>query len=248
MIALALLLAGTAVAAPMPAAQPVAATSLAPAPVDFSGLWVISKRTRMGPLDDKLEPIKGDIYTAKAAAARAKVRPALDPSVMCLPSMPRHLSGPYPIQIVQSGGKLALLFEWDTVFRLVHLGSTAHPDPEVETRWMGHSIGRWEGTTLVVDTANFNGKAWLAGDGTPLSAAARLTEWFSLSDAGKTLNIKMKIEDPDNLTRPIWRDYVFNLRNDWEIKEYVCAEGNRDNVFAPGAGAGSLEKDDVLGK
>lgn len=224
------------------AAQPVATAM----PADFNGLWVISNRTRMGPLDENLEPITDNVYTEQAQAARKRVRPALDPSAMCLPAMPRHLSGPYPIQIVQTGQKLAMLFEWDTVFRLIHIGGSEHPDPEVETRWIGHSIGRWEGATLFVDTANFNGKAWLAGDGTPLSSKARLTEWITRGSDGGTLNIKMKIEDPETLLRPIWRSYVFNLRNDWEIKEYLCAEGNRDNVFAPGNGAGSLEEHDVI--
>lgn len=217
-------------------------------PANFNGLWVISNRTRLGPLDEDLQPITDNVYTDMARAARASVRPALDPSAMCLPAMPRHLSGPYPIQIVQSGGKLAMLFEWDTIFRLIHIGGSEHPDPEVETRFLGHSIGHWEGTTLVVETTNFNGKSWLAGDGTPLSIKARLTEWISLGPDAKTLLIKMKIEDPDVLLRPIWRSYAYNLRNDWEIKEYLCAEGNRDNVFAPANGAGSLEENDVITK
>lgn len=216
------------------------------APADFNGLWVISNRTQMGPLDENLQPITENVYTDMARAARARVRPALDPSALCLPSMPRHLSGPYPVQIVQSGNKLAMLFEWDTIFRLIHIGGSEHPDPEVETRYLGHSIARWEGSTLVVDTANFNGKGWLAGDGTPQTEKAKLTEWISLSPDGQNLFVKMRVEDPEVLLRPIWRSYVFNLRNDWEIKEYLCAEGNRDNVFAPGDGAGSLEEDDVI--
>lgn len=230
------------------AAQTSATASEQAGPADFNGLWVISNRTRLGPLDESLQPITDNVYTEMARAARASVRPALDPSAMCLPAMPRHLSGPYPIQIVQTGTKLAMLFEWDTIFRLIHIGGSEHPDPEVETRFLGHSIGHWEGATLVVETTNFNGKSWLAGDGTPLSTKARLTEWISLGPDAKTLSIRMKIEDPDVLLRPIWRSYAYNLRNDWEIKEYLCAEGNRDNVFAPGNGSGSLEESDVITK
>lgn len=239
--------AATGIAMPFAAQAQAQAPAAAPAatPVDLSGLWVVSNRTQMGPLDANGARITGEIYTPAARKVRAAVRPALDPSAMCLPSMPRHLGGPYPIQIMQSPGKIALLFEWDTVFRVVHLDSAEHPDPDVETRWMGHSTGRWEGATLVVDTTNFNGKAWLDGSGTPMSDKARLTEWFTRTDPA-TLQVKMKIEDPVNLLQPIYRTYYFNLRNDWQIKEYFCAEGNRDNVFANNGQLGSLHQDDVI--
>jgi hypothetical protein len=242
--ALAALLAG-ALASELAAPAPPGAS---PDPVDFSGLWVISKQSRMGPLDEALNPISGNVYTPRALAARRQVRPALDPSAMCLPSMPRHLSGPYPIQILQNRDKLAMLFEWDTVFRVIHLDGRSHPPTNEDTRWLGHSIGQWSGNVLVVETTNFNGKAWLTGDGTPMSEQARLTEWYDRSADGKRLTVRMKIEDPEILTRPIWRQYVFNLRNDWEIKEYLCAEGNRDNVFQQTGQPGSLELDDVISR
>lgn len=213
---------------------------------DFNGLWVVSNRTRIGPLDENLQPLTEPPFTPAAQLAQQDVRPALDPSAMCLPAMPRHLGGPYPIEIIQTDNKIALLFEWDNVFRLIHLDVSEHPNTDEDTRWLGHSIGRWEGATLVVETANFNGNAWLAGDGTPMSDQAHLTEWFSLADENRTLLVTMKIEDPVNLTRPIFRSYVFNARDDWELKEYLCAEGNRDNVFAPGNGEGSLQLEDVL--
>ena len=229
--------------APTAPAQSSAAIHM---PVDLSGLWVISNRTDMGPLDENGVKIAGNVYTEKALAARASVRPAYDPSAMCVPAMPRHQSGPYPIQIVQSGGKVAVLYEWDSIFRLIHLDNTEHPDPLEETRWLGHSVGRWEGNTLVVDTANFNGKAWLDGGGTPMSEKARLEERYNLSADGKTLQIDMMIEDPEVFTRKIHRKYVFNLRNDWQIKEYLCSEGNRDNVFQNNGEMGSLLESDVI--
>jgi hypothetical protein len=226
--------------------QAVTSSSAAQSPVDLSGLWVISNRSDMGPLDESGAKITANVYTESALKARASVRPAYDPSAMCVPAMPRHQSGPYPIQIVHSGGKVAMLYEWDSIFRLIHLDAAEHPDPLEETRWLGHSIGRWEGSTLVVDTANFNGKAWLDGGGTPMSEKARLTERFNLSADGKTLQIDMTIEDPEVFTRKINRKYVFNLRNDWQIKEYLCSEGNRDNVFQNKGEMGSLQEGDVI--
>lgn len=217
-------------------------------PVDLSGLWVISNRSLRGNLDENFQPLKPDQYlTGKGKTALAEVRPALDPSAMCLPSLPRHLSGPYPIEIVQRPGRIAMLFEWDTVFRIIYTDGREHPDPVEDMRWMGHAVGRWEGSTLAVDTANFNGKAWLEGSGLPRSDQARLSERYSLAEGGKTLELIVRIEDPVYLSRPVWRKYLYNLKPDWQISEYLCAEGNRDNVFQQREGQpGSLSEEDVL--
>lgn len=166
---------------------------------------------------------------------------------MCLPSIPRQISGPYPIEIVQRPGRVVMLFEWDTVFRIIYTDGREHPDPEADQRWMGHAIGKWDGDTLVVDTANFNGKAWLEGRGVPMSRQAHLVERMHLIEDGKTLEIVQKYEDPVYLSRPVWRKYLYNLHNDWSINEYLCNEGNRDNAFAQKPGQpGSLEVDDVI--
>lgn len=233
------------VAALLLAAAPAVA---APDPADLSGLWVVSNRSSRGNLDEKLQPLKGDDYlTAKGKAAIAAVKPANDPSSMCLPSIPRQIPGPYPIEIVQRPGRVAMLFEWDTVFRIIYTDGRGHPDPELDERYMGHAIGRWDGATLVVDTANFNGKAWLDGRGLPMSKKAHVVDRMSLIEGGKTLEIVEMVEDPEYLAKPVWRRYLFNLKPDWAINEYLCAEGNRDNAFEQREGQpGSLEKGDVI--
>ena len=230
----------------VPAQAPIAANTVA-AP-DLSGLWVVSNRSSRGNLDEDFAPLKPEQYlTGKGKSALTGVRPALDPSSMCLPSIPRHLSGPYPIEIVQRPGRIAMLFEWDTVFRIIYTDARQHPDPEADQRYMGHAIGHWDGATLIVDTTNFNGKAWLEGSGLPMSDKAHLTEWYSLTEGGKTLQLIVKMEDPEYLSRPVWRKYLYNLKNDWAISEYFCAEGNRDNAFQQKEGQpGSIQKDDVI--
>lgn len=217
-------------------------------PVDFSGLWVISNRSQNGMLDENLQPMLPEDYLTDAGlAATREVRPALDPGVLCLPAMPRHLSGPYPIEIVQRPGRMVMLFEWDTVFRIVYTDGRGHPDVLDDTRFMGHATGQWQGDTLVVETANFNGKTWLQGNGIPISTEARLSERYQLQDSGQTLIVDVQFEDPVNLSRPIHRRHVYNRRNDWAIREYMCAEANRDNIFnGQEDGLGSLEADDVL--
>lgn len=243
---LALLLAASTIALPL--STPLAQEAVAADPVDLSGLWVISNRSQNGNLDENLQPMQpADYLTPAALEATRSVRPAFDPSVLCLPSLPRHFSGPYPIEIVQRPGRVAMLFEWDTVFRLIYTDGRNHPDPLDDTRFMGHATAHWDGGTLVVDTTNFNGKAWLMGNGIPVSTEARMTERISLEENGQTLVIVVKWEDPVNLTRPIHRRHVYNRRDDWAIREYVCAEANRDNIFGnQEAGMGSLTAEDVL--
>lgn len=218
-------------------------------PPDFTGLWVISERTLRGDRDENFERLKPEQYLNGAGLeATASVQPAYDPSAMCLPSMPRHLGGPYPIEIIQNEKRVVLLFEYDNIFRIIYTDGSEHPDPDVDTRFMGHAAGEWSGDVLVVDTTNFNGKAWLSGSGLPVSQQARLTEWYELADEGRTLQVTMRIEDPVYMTRPVWRKYFFNLKNEWSIKEYLCAEGNRDNVFQQKEGLpGSLKESDILG-
>ncbi len=217
-------------------------------PVDFSGLWVISNRSQNGNLDENLQAMQpAEFLTEAGLEAIALVRPAHDPGVLCLPGLPRHFSGPYPIEIVQRPGRLAMLFEWDTVFRIVYTDGRDHPDVLEDTRFMGHATARWEGEALVVDTANFNGKTWLQGNGIPISTEARMTERITLEDDGQTMVIAVRFDDPAYLTRPVHRRHVYNRRDDWYIREYICAEANRDNVFSNAQdGLGSLNADDVL--
>ena len=246
-LAMALAVSSALPAAAQQPARVVAGDSAAPHP-DFSGLWVISERSQGRDADESFAPLAPRSYLTEAGLeATQNVKPAYDPSAQCLPSLPRHLGWPYPIEIVQTKDRMVNLFEADTVFRIVYLDGREHPDPDADTRFMGHAVGTWEGDTLRVESANFNGKAWLDPSGIPQSEQARLTEWYSLQDDGKTLQNIVKYEDPVYLTRPVWRRYLYNMRSDWQISEYLCQEGNRDNVFAPREGnPGALQEDDVL--
>ena len=209
-------------------------------PRNLQGLWVISNRSQRGYRDENLQPLK-EYLTPGAAKTRAAIDVALDPSARCMTMFPRQMGWPYPLQIVQTPAVTLILFEADQVFRQIHTDGRGWPDTD-EQRWMGYSIGHWEGDTLVVQTSKFNPNAWLEADGTPISENTLITERFRLTDAGQTLENLMKIEDPAVFTRPVYRKYVYNLRNDWHLMEYFCAEGNRDNVFDQKEGqSGSLK-------
>ena len=230
-----------------PAGYRVFAASGSESLTDLTGLWVVSNRSLRGNRDEDFKLLEPEDYlNASGLEAISSVKPAYDPSAMCLPSIPRHLGGPYPIEIIQNEDRVVQLFEYDNVFRIIYTNGREHPDPIEDQRFMGHAIASWEGETLVVDTQNFNGKAWLAANGLPVSQKAHLTEWYSLIEDGVTLQLIVKYEDEEYFTRPIWQNYYFNLKNEWGIREYFCAEGNRDNVFNQQGLPGSLQIDDVI--
>lgn len=203
-----------------------------PAGADLTGVLAISNRSQRGALTADFKPIPGGWpYTDWAAQQRKDAHPALDPSAACLPMMPRHMGFPYPIQIVQQKGLVVILFEAERVYRVIYTDERPFPD-DGDTPWLGNSIGHWEKDVLVVETRDINPKAWLDGGGTPITEGLKITERFRKIDGGKSLEIVMKLDDPKVFKQPVFQRYVYNYKPDWELKEYLCNEGNRDNALA----------------
>ena len=213
-----------------------------PAGADFSGVLAISNLSQRGALDAQMKPLAGGFpFTDAAAAQRKAADPALDPSAACIPSMPRNMGFPYPIQIVQSPGLVVVLMEAERLFRIIYTDGRPQPD-DGDTPWLGDSVGHWEGDTLVVDTRHINTKAWLDAAGTPVSENLVITERFKKIDGGKRLEIVMKLDDPKVFKQSVYQRLVFNYKPDWQLKEYLCNEGNRDDVTKQKPGAeGSLK-------
>jgi hypothetical protein len=110
--------------------------------------------------------------------------------------------------------------------RIIRLDGRPHPPPEIRL-WLGDSIGRWEGETLVVDTTNFNDSGGFYGDAGGNFGWDRnlhLTERFSLLDAD-TLLYRFEIDDPTAFTQP-WKGELTMTRSPGPIYEYACHEGN----------------------
>ena len=114
------------------------------------------------------------------------------------------------MEIVQAPDRLVMLFEYDVVYRIVYLDGRGHPEDAVPT-WMGHSIGRWEGDTLVVHTANFNGKSWLDRVGHPYSEELQLTERIRRV-GDDTLQVDITFHDPKTYTRDWTGQKMFRLQ------------------------------------
>ena len=163
------------------------------------------------------------------AAARVlesfKKRGIDDPAGLCLPlGVPRlALVGLFPIQIVQTPTQIVILHEYMSVFRVIPLNAE-HPADLVPT-YMGHSVGRWEGDTLVVDVVGFNDKGWLTGTGTFHSDALHVTERYTRIDKDQ-IDYVVTMDDPNVFTKPWTIKTNLMLREGTRLQEYVCAENN----------------------
>ena len=122
-----------------------------------------------------------------------------DPEAKCyLPGVPRATYMPFPFQIVQGTDTIMMIYEYASAARPIHLGKV--PAAPIET-WMGHSVGRWEGQTLVVDVTAFNGQAWFDRAGNFQSESLHVIERYTPIGAD-ALNYEATIEDPKMYTRP----------------------------------------------
>ena len=165
-------------------------------------------------------------YTPQAAALKkenAEHWIDRDPELKCyLPGIPRAMYMPYPFQIVQSTNKINIAYAFTSTARTIHLDKV---DPPPDDTYMGHSVGRWEGDTLVVDVTNFNGKNWFDRAGNFHSDALHLVERFTLITPD-AIHYEVTIEDPKVFTRP-WKismPLYRRLEPKMELLEYRCIE------------------------
>lgn len=194
-------------------AEPFATPAAAPPqPVDFSGIWA---RTSSGTARVTLD------YTSAAQAAVDAYSYLDDPALRCVsPGVVRVSGWPYPLEIVQEESKLTILYESFHEVRRIFLDGRDFPE-NAPHRFMGYSIGHWEGSTLVVDTRMLlPGFVDLAGQ--PLSENARVIERMSLGDDGQILRAEMTVHDPENYHRPITRHRSWRSSPETEILEYDC--------------------------
>jgi hypothetical protein len=148
-----------------------------------------------------------------------------DPNFACLPpGVPNVYTHAYPVEILQVPGRTILFFEYDHLARQIFTDGREHVK-DANPTWMGDSIGKWEGDTLVVDSTGFNDKTWLDVAGHPHSEAMHLVERMHRVDRD-TLMIDITIDDPQAYTAPLKSQRKYILKPSWNIMEYVC-EDNR---------------------
>jgi hypothetical protein len=155
--------------------------------------------------------------------ANAEKWTTLDPEIKCfMPGIPRATYMPYPFQIVQSADTVLMTYEFASASRVVRLNSTVQsPAPA----WMGWSIGRWDGDTLVIDVTDHMEETWLDRAGNHHSDALKVTERYTAIDAN-TLQYQATIEDPKVFSRPWSISMPLYRRREpnMQLLEYKCVE------------------------
>ena len=142
----------------------------------------------------------------------------------CLPpGVPRIMFQTRPFEIVQTANRILFLYEGGGhVWRQIWMDGRDHPkDPNPD--WLGHSIGHWEGSTLVVDTVGFNDRTWLDDAGHPHSEQLHVIEKFT-----RLSTIKMKyevtIDVPGDYTQPWSATSSLNFRSGEKLAEDICLD------------------------
>ena len=186
---------------------------------DFTGVWYAQRPVDPG----KPEPLPWVEALLRERAANNS-KDAL--GAHCLTRGVTAAGALFPYKLIQTPTLLVMLFEDDIPsHRQVFLDGRGHPkDPNPS--WMGHSIGRWDGDVLVIDTVGFNDRSWLDPQGHPHTEQMRVTERLRRPDLGH-LEIEFTIDDPAAYKKPWIMKRVADLDPGDEIGEYV-RENNKD--------------------
>jgi hypothetical protein len=157
--------------------------------------------------------------------ATAKGQPLADRNTQCLPEgMPAMMGATFPMEILQSKGQVTIIEEAYTQVRRILLDRPQKAVDDVEPSFYGHSVGHWEGGTLVVDTIGVRENVLYQN--VPHSKDMHVKERISLSANGQLRN-EITIEDPAVLEKPWTFTFGYRRMPDYQLLEYVC-EDNRE--------------------
>lgn len=165
------------------------------------------------------------LLTAEAKHQQETYDPANAPALDCSPDRDglRHqITAPLPIQIEQTADKVMVRYEYWNAVRTIYTDGSADSADAEQSR-LGHSVGRYEGSSLVAETSNmipmdFN----FPGGHITVSGDAIVTERFTLSDDGNRLDLEWVVDDPENFREPYSGLVAYLRAPDWELEEFTC--------------------------
>ena len=189
---------------------------------DLSGVWY------PGPdLEPEVPPM---LPWAEELAKQRSSKVGDDPRAQCLPSGIVRTHGLDLAKLVQTPTLLIMLVESSVPgVRQVFLDGRRHP-PDVQPSWLGHSIGQWDGDTLVIDTIGLNDRVWQDLQGRPQTEKAHIIERYRRPDLGH-LAVEITIDDPGAYTRPWKVRRLLDLASGEEVLEYICNENHKTEHF-----------------
>ena len=214
---------------------------------DLSGVWssprdagaasFFSQRTedqirnrqevRVTTAEEAMRPEAREKYKAQLQAGKVRTieRDLYDPSIRaCAPLGPtRMIQQGRPFEIINIPNRVFIRYEWDHWPRDVWMDGREHPK-DMPATWMGHSTGRWDGDTLVVDTVGFNDITFLDSPGHPHSEALHLIERYTRVNQD-TLEVQITFDDPQVYTKPLaGNTMTFRLMPGGQIEEWVTCD------------------------
>jgi hypothetical protein len=154
-----------------------------------------------------------------------------DPEGYCLPpGGPRMMATPYPMEIIQlpEQKRIIMIFEGAThIWREIYMDGRPHPQGDaLNPTFLGHSVGRWDGDTLVVDIVGFNEHTWIDYFGHPHTDLLHVVEKYSRPNKN-TLAYEATFDDPGAYTKPFTVRWNINWNPTGELTEYICQENNK---------------------
>ncbi len=153
-----------------------------------------------------------DAYDTSKAFAQAQCIAATSPTLMMYPTANR---------LAEVGGHIEINADWMGATRTVYMDGREHPDSD-RRFYQGHSVGQWEGTTLVIETTNFTdnpiGNIFSIASG----SAKKLIERISLDTDGSTASYSFTLTDPDYLAQPVTASYQWDYRPDVTVSSQEC--------------------------
>ena len=154
--------------------------------------------------------------------------PTERPLSHCLPIGLPAVMLTYGFKMIQTPQEIVVLSETGDPSRQIYIDGRSLPK-EPEPSWMGSSVGKWEGDTLVVETTGFKENSWLDFIGHPRSESMRITERYRRRDFGH-MDLEVAFDDPKYYTRPFTLKTGLRLIPDSDVLEYVCAENEKDRA------------------
>jgi hypothetical protein len=210
---------------------------------DWSGVWQPDWSGLFGttpPKPPTLTPAAKKVQD-EFNAKKAKGENLQHEQANCIPpGVPGIMRQPYPIEFIFSPGRVTLLHETYSQVRRFYTDGRKLPD-DPDPAFNGSSVAHWEGDTLVVETIGFNPVTSLMEAIHP-TEKTRMVERFHLTGPD-TLTVDSEISDPDVFVGTFARTINYARHRDWQIREYVCEENNRDKADEFGRPSMNIDKD-----
>jgi hypothetical protein len=199
------------------------------------------------PNNIRLEDVPFQPWARALHASRQAAFESDEPHTRCKASGgARQFITPYGVEFVEVP-EMKLIYIFDIggphTFRTIYMDGRQHPK-DLQPGYYGHSIGRWEGDALVVDTVGFNEKFWIDREGTPHTEKLHLIERFTRPDFN-TLQYELTVDDPGAYTAPWKGGFLLRWSANTELFEYVCQDNNKSPEGMVGTGT-SVERTSVI--